>query len=237
MILHRNMLIEIENNRIIKTELNFFGKNRKEGSDMVNRNLYLLICDEEVYIKKFNLPKAKGELLYNLVKNELCFSVGNTNNILFDYKVTNHLNECIEVIVFYINSQKIAFLRENNCYKNIKKIILVQFAIKKYYKKSINVDNYIMLFIYDKGLYILAINENNLVANSIIESFSGDEEKLLLNLEIFKNKFSDQLINVKNIYLVDISINPKHEKNNVFNSMVVKTLDKYKKEKLLGSFK
>ena len=106
MIFHKNMLIEIGNNRITKTELNFLKKRRREGREIINKNLYLIIYDEEVYIKKFNLPKAKGELLYNLVKNELSFSVGNINNILFDYKVTKNFDSCVEVIVFYINSQK-----------------------------------------------------------------------------------------------------------------------------------
>ena len=237
MIFHKNMLIEIGNSRITKTELCFFKNKRKEGGVIINKNLYLLIYEEEVHIKKFDLPKSKGELLYNLVKNELSFSVGNINNILFDYKVTTKkMDLCVEVIVFYINSQKIAFIKENDCYKNIEKVMLIQFAMKKYYEKSIRENNYSMAFIYDKALYILAINENNLVANSIIENFIIEENGLITALEIFKNKYLEQFINIKNTYLSNIDIDLNNIKENNSKAMIVNVLDRYKKEKLVSSF-
>lgn len=236
MIFHKNMLIEIGNNRITKSELSFLKKKRVEGGDMINKNLHLLIYDEEVYIKKFNFPKAKGELLYNLVKNELSFSVGNINNILFDYKVTKNMGSCVEVIVFYINSQKTSFIKESNCYKNIKKIMLIQFTMRKYYKKNIKAENYVMAFIYDRTFYILAVNENNLVANSIIENFSGEKETLIIAIEDFKNKFSEQFTNIKCLYLANINMDFNNRKEKTFKDMVVKVLDKYKEEKLVDSF-
>lgn len=236
MIFHKNMLIEVGNNKVTKTEVSFLKKKQKEGGDMVNKNLYLVIYDEEIYIKRFNLPKAEGELLYNLVKNELSFSLGNINNILFDYKVTTHSNSSIEVIVFYINSQKIAFMKENKCFKNIVKITLIQFAMKRYYKKNIREDNYIMVFIYEKALYLLGINENNLVANLIIENFYGEEEKVMIAIETFENKHSEQFINIKTIYLANMDMEFSHGGQHKFKDMVVKNLDKYKKEKLIGSF-
>ena len=237
MIFQRNMLIEIGNNKIIKTELSFLKKRLKEGEDMINKNLYLMIYDEEVYIKKFNLPKEKGESLYNLVRNELSFSMGNINNILFDYKITRYMNSSVEVIVFYINSHKIEFIKENKCYKNIEKIMLIQFVMKKYYKKSIKEDNYVMAFSYDKNLYILVVNEKNLVANSISENFYGEEEKLIKTLEILKSKYLEQFVKIKNIYLVNIDIELDKVKESLFNYMVVKALEKYKNEKLIGNFK
>jgi len=236
MIFNKNMLIEIGNSKIAKTEKYFFNKKREEGGDMLNRNLYLMLYEEEVYIKKFNFPKAKGELLYNLVKNELSFSVGNVNNILFDYRVTKSVNLCVEVIVFYINSQKIAFIKENNCYKNIKKISLIQFAIKKYYEKSIKEKDYMMAFVYDKGLYMIAVNENNIVANSIIDNFNCEEDELIRAITCFKNKFSQQFVNIKNIYLSNVGIEFSDTKRNTFKDIVVKSLAKYKKEKLVESF-
>ena len=236
MIFNKNMLIEIGNSKIAKTEKYFLNKKRKEGGDMLNRNLYLMLYDEEVYIKKFNFPKAKGELLYNLVKNELTFSVGNINNILFDYRVTKCENLCVEVIVFYINSQKLTFIKENNCYKNIKKISLIQFAIKKYYEKNIKEKDYMMAFVYDKGLYILAVNENNLVANSIIDNFSCEEDELIKAITSFKIKFSQQFLNIKNIYLASMGIEFNNHKNYILQDIVIKSLEKYKKEKLVESF-
>ena len=236
MIFSKNMLIEIGNNKITKTQLCFLKKKRQEGGDMVNKNLYLIIYDQEVYIKRFNLPKAKGQLLYNLVKNELSFSVGNIDNILFDYKITKRMNSCIEVIVFYINSQKIAFIKEDNCYKNIEKVTLIQFAMKRYYKKIIREDNYSMSFIYNKALYILAINENNLVANFIIENFSGEQESLMIAIEVFKNKYAELFINIKNIYLANIDIDLNYKREITFKNMIVKVLDGYKKEELVDSF-
>jgi hypothetical protein len=235
MIFHKNMLIEIGNNKITKTDLCFLKKKKKHVGDMLNRSLYIVIYEEEVYIKKFNLPKTKGEILYNLVKTELSFSVGDINNILFDYKITKHMNSCIEVMVFYINYQKIAFIKENSCYKNIEKIMLIQFAMKKYYRRSIKEENYILTFIYDNALYILAVNNNNLIANCIIENFTSEEEKLMIALETFRNKYSEQTLNIKVIYLSNIPIDLNSKAKNLMG-MVVKILDKYKKEKLISSF-
>lgn len=236
MIFYKKMLIEIGNNKVTKMELGFLKKQKNQEQKMVDKNLYIVIYGEEVYIKRFNLPKSKGELLYNLVKNELGFSMGNINNILFDYKITKYMNSCVEVIVFYVNSQKIAFIKENNCYRNIKKISLIQFAMNKYYRKSIRENNYIMAFIYEKAFYILAVCENTLVGNSVTENIMGEEGKILGALEIFINKYSEQFSHINNIYLANLDLNFKDIKTRIFKDMIVKVLDKYEKEKLVHSF-
>ncbi len=201
MLFSGNMLVEIFSDGIKKEKYTMIRNNRKEGEELNKKNIYILIYDQEVYIKKFDLPKAKGEKLYSLVKNELGFSIGSINNILFDYKIIKKKKNHVEVLVFYINSHKIEYLNQNIINSNIRRVSLIQFVIYNYYKNIIEDDNFILIFSHLQCLYILAVSKGNLVANMIIKDFKDESENITSSLEIFFNNYHEQTANIKKIYI------------------------------------
>jgi hypothetical protein len=183
------------------------GKVQKEEikvNEIVKRKIHLMIADEKLFIKKFIFPNVHRSNTYFLVKNELNFSVGNITDILFDYKVVKILKNSIEVLVFYINTQKIQLIKKLNEFNSIKEIKIIQFQVLEFYKNIIKKRNYILVFHYINSYYFLGIINNNLIANVLIKDMDLETKLLEEYLESF---ISDNMIlKGHTIYLSNVEI-------------------------------
>jgi hypothetical protein len=184
----KNMFLEVSTQRISGIEfskhtiLNRVVNIAKENSycrdipniedfkiDIKNKNLYVLVEGEAVYIKKVVLPVVKKYLIYDMIKSELRYYYKNINNIAFTYKLIKKDKFNMEILVFCIKGNSLDIL-ENSITNNIhlKKVNLIQFCFKNYYASKINVKNYIFIFYYKCDLYFLICCDNEIVANNII---------------------------------------------------------------------
>lgn len=204
----RNVVIEVsENNmtyseysnsllnklkRIVnKTKKNYELRTLKDFKvDIKGKNLYVIVEGEEVYIKKFILPKVKESLIRNLVKDELSAIFINIEDIVFTYNIVEKHENSIEVIVFCLNSDRIDKLREV-VHKNSKlvNVNLIQFYFLSYFKSKINAKIYIFILKHNKDIYFMACKNNIVIANNIIKNYY-DEEVTNSIREFIKNSFN-----------------------------------------------
>ena len=185
--------------KLIKVEcINIFSTKYRIYSNIPRATLSIIIYDEEVYIKKFILPKASKESLNHLVKNELNYSLGMISNLLFDYILIGEKNKMQEVLVYYINSER----RENikniiNSYR-LRKIKIFQFLVYSAYKKSIKEKNTIFIFYYADKIYFIRILNNNIVDNKLVNE--NEKNKVFKTISGFLNKFNEEKVAINSIY-------------------------------------
>lgn len=194
--------------------------------DFKNKNLFIIVGGEEIYVKFMTLPKVKDEKLYEIIKNELKNRFQNIDNIMFTYEIFKELGNSLEVIVFCLNWNKIGLI-ETYVEKGaqIKGIFPIQFKILDSYRKNIKEREYAVIFIYEDLLYFIACIEGKIVTNSIIKEFN--EKNFLSIYENFKIKyemlgFKEKL---KNIYFLNFPY--KHLIDCLSEKYNCKNLDDY----------
>ena len=154
-----------------------------------NKNLYVLVEAERVYIKVMTIPIVKKYLINDMVKNELRYYYKDIEHIAFTYKLIKKDKFNMEVLVFCLKGDKLNILK--NCFDNntnLKKINLIQFCFKNYYCNKINEKNYILVFYYNYNMYFLICHNDEIVANNII----SDKELLLFKFSNVMNEFLEQ---------------------------------------------
>ena len=137
--------------------------------DIWNKNLYVLVEGETVYIKMITLPLVKKYLINDMIKNELRYYYKDIDHIAFTYKLIKKDKINMEILVFCHKGNNLDILEsciDNNI--NLKKVSLIQFCFKDYYCNKINEKNYILVFYYNCYLYFLICHNDEIVANTII---------------------------------------------------------------------
>ncbi|KOA20954.1 hypothetical protein CLHOM_05420 [Clostridium homopropionicum DSM 5847] len=147
-------------------------------------NLYILLENEEIHIKKLLLPNTSNNNINSIIMNKLNYLYGkNTQDIYYTYSKWESNNKEIEIILYCINCHK---NRIRNLQKNkfqIKKVNLIQLWYIKYYQKSIVEKDYIVIIKHNSSIYTLYFCDKRLLSNQITT-----EENLLSSLIFIINK-------------------------------------------------
>jgi len=162
-----NRAVNMTNKNVYNKDLRNIGDFK---ADIKNKNLYVLVEGETVYIKMVTLPLVKKHLIDDMIKNELIYYYNDIKNIAFTYKLIKQDKSNMEILVFCLKGDKLDIL-ENSISNNVKlkKVNLIQFCFKNYYSSKINVKNYILVFYYNSNLYFLICCNNEIRANNIIK--------------------------------------------------------------------
>lgn len=197
-----------------------------------NKNLYVLVEGERVYIKKVTLPLVKKYLINELIKNELRYYYKDIDHIAFTYKLIKKHKNNMEILVYCLKGNNLNILE--NCIDNnisLKKVNLIQFCFKNYYCKKIHDKNYILVFYYNCNLYFLICHNDEIVVNTITNV--GD--LLLFKFSYEMNEFLEQYYeyakSCKKIYYANIQqLNIKEFKYLTLSHVI---LEDIKREELL----
>ena len=200
--------------------------------DIKNKNLYVLVEGETVYIKKVTLPIVKKYLINDMIKSELRYYYKDINNIAFTYKLIKKDKSNMEILVFCLKGNNLDILENsisNNL--NLKKVNLIQFCFKNYYASKINVKNYIFVFYYNKNLYFLICCNNEIVANNIINVKELPLFKFSTVMNEFLELYNDYAKLCEKIYYANIKeLNIEEFK---YIALPHQILDELKREELL----
>ncbi|MGV8982378.1 hypothetical protein [Clostridium sp.] len=180
-----------------------------------NKNLYVLVEGETVYIKMMTLPIAKKYLINDMIKNELRYYYKDIDHIAFTYKLISKDKFNMEILVFCLKGNSLDILKnciDNNI--NLKKINLIQFCFKNYYSNKIHEKNYILIFYYDYNLYFSICCDNEIVANNIISVKELGIRKFSYVINEFLEQYNDYTALCKKIYYANIKeVNDKETNN------------------------
>jgi len=170
-----------------------------------NKNLYVLVEGETVYIKMITLPIVKEHLINNMIKNELRYCYKEIDHIAFTYKLMSKDKLNMELLVFCLKGNSLDILKnciDNNI--NLKKINLIQFCFKNYYCNKIHEKNYILVFYYNCNLYFLICCNDEIVANNIISGKELETIKFSYVMNEFLEQYNDYAKLCKKIYYANI---------------------------------
>lgn len=232
----KKALLEINDKNIVYKEMiksnslmKLFNKNGKNYKhikiedfekikvDLKNKNLFVLVHGEEIYVKIMTLPKLKNRKLYNLIREELKNRFKNIDNIMFSYEILKDNGYNLEVIVFCMNWDKVNMLKSyNDSSINIEGIVPIQFYILEKYKNKIKEENYVVILILEEIVYFIACHKqkvifNNVFKNSNRESFFDYFDQFKLKLGILVPNISFQTIMFINFPYKDLIENISHE--------------------------
>lgn len=247
----RNMILEVSAEKISAMEFskriilnsvnniickNTYQKDTPNIKDFVidirNKNLYVLIEGEAIYIKMVTLPLVKKHQINDLVKNELRYYYKDIDHISFTYKLIKKDKHNMGIMVFCLSGNNLDILEgcvENNI--NLKKVSAIQFCFKNYYCNKINVENYIFVFYYNCILYLLICHNDEIVANTIIRIVDLLLFKFSYAMNEFLDKYNDHAKLSQKIYYANV------EGLNIegfgYNSLPVVILEHINREQLL----
>lgn len=201
-------------------------------SNIPQHKVSIIIYDEEIYIKNIKLPKVPREKLMSLVKNELSYSLGKVNNILFDFLVLEINNKVQNIIVYYINSERRENIKTMITDYNLDKIKIFQFLVYGAYCKEVKCKDTIFSFKYEDNNYLLRIKSKCIVDNKLVNSDEIDKMNTIILW--FLDKFKTENLKISKIY----SLNEKYNimnlaKDNNFEEVYLGDLNIDKIKKLL----
>lgn len=224
MIIRRNMLLEVSKDKIstvgfsknkILNKVLSIGLQNPGIKDITNikdfqlhiknKNLYVLVEGETVYIKMMTLPTAKKYLINDMIKNELRYYYKDIDHIAFTYKLIRKDKFNMEILVFCLKGNSLDVLK--NCIDNnisLKKINLIQFCFKNYYSDKIHESDYILIFYYDGNLYFLICCDNQIVANNIVNVNELAIIKFSYVMNEFLEQYNDYALRCKKIYYANL---------------------------------
>jgi hypothetical protein len=256
-----NMFLEVSTQRILGTEFSksiilnkvndFFDKsayyketeNIKEFQiDIKNKNLYVLVEGETVYIKIITLPMVKKHQINDLIKNELRYYYKEIDHIAFTYKLIKEDKFNMEVLVFCLKGNNLDILKnsiDNNI--KLKRVNLIQFCFKNYYSNKIHEKNYIFVFYYSYNLYLLICHNGEIMVNNILSVTETLPFRFSDVMNEFLEKYNDNAKLCKKIYYANIGQLDIKDLNTEVLSMVEfkylglphQILDDLKREELL----
>lgn len=185
-------------NRIIK-KYSLTSDMEKIKITLKNKNVFILIEDEEIHIKYLKLPKVNDKSLNMIIKNQLLYSYGKkAEEIIYTYFICNKDKADIKIAVFCINGEKLKWLKNCNGNFNLKKINLIQSCYIDYFHRYVIEENYIIMFKHNLKFYIVALVNDKIIANKIISSVEYDGIVDGLNYVI--SKASEYSNVIKKIY-------------------------------------
>lgn len=199
--------LELYNKLLNRKRSNYesFVDTEKFNIDLKNRNIYIMIEDEEVYIKYLRLPNIKNKLnLNSIIKNELIFLYGKkSEKIFYTYTILDQGDNELEILVFCIYCDKLNCLEQYINNNKVKKINLVQFCFLNYFESVINEKDYIFIFKFNKSLYLLGMTKKKLVTNKVIKVTEYSYGELIDGLNYILDKLDVYKISEAKIYSVN----------------------------------
>lgn len=145
--LRRNMFLEVSNEKILGIEfskniilnkvqrmsaLNTYYKDshNMEGFEahIKNKNLYILVEGETIYIKMITLPLVRKHLIVDMIKNELRYYYKDIEHIAFTYKIIKQDKFNMEILVFCLKENNLDVLKNSiNNNISLKKVKIILF--------------------------------------------------------------------------------------------------------------
>ncbi|MCY6354062.1 hypothetical protein [Clostridium sp. ZS2-4] len=170
-----------------------------------NKNIYIIIEGEEIYVKYMQLPKVYGEQLDKVIQNQLIYLYGSkAEEIFYSYAIFKEKQNELEVLVFCVNCEELNefknFTKHNSV---IKKVDLVQFCFLNYFKRYILDSNYIFMFKYNENLYLIAVAENKIMADKVVKDSGENYEIIMREYDYLKEKILSLHIHIDKIYCVN----------------------------------
>ncbi|WP_125152243.1 hypothetical protein [Clostridium rectalis] len=170
-----------------------------------NRNIFMLLEEEKIFIKLITIPKVKGKSLDTIIKGEIKCYFKYNKDIIYSYNIYKEYEKTLEVLLFCVKWDDIFILRDflhNN--NSVKSIWLVQICFLQYCKDRFKEEDFIFSFIFKDNLYLLACKNGKLINNNIIKKFY-DYEFFYKNLYEFIEDCNDKKINLnlKSIYIAN----------------------------------
>ncbi|MBU3161384.1 hypothetical protein KPL37_16875 [Clostridium frigoris] len=171
-----------------------------------NKNLYVLVEGEIVYIRLITLPTVRKYLINDMIKNELRYYYKDIDHISFTYKLIKENKIDMDILVFCLKGNNLDILKNSfNNNVTLKKVNLIQFCFKSYYTSKINVKNYIMVFYYNCNLYYLICNNNEIVANNSVSVKEVTLSKFSKSMNEFLELYNDYAKSCEKIYYSNVS--------------------------------
>lgn len=170
-----------------------------------NKNLYIMIEGEEIYIKYMQLPRVYGEQLDKLIQNQLIYLYGiKAEEIFYSYTIFKEKENELEVLVFCVNCEELNELNNLTNYNCvIKKVNLVQFCFFNYFKKYISDSNYLFIFKYNENLYLIAVVENKIIADKVVKDSEENYEIIVRAYDYLKEKTLSLHVHINKMYCVN----------------------------------
>ena len=196
-------------------------------TDIRNKNLYILVEGETIYIKIITLPLVKKYQINDLIKNELRYYYKDIDHISFTYKIIKKDKLNMEILVFCISGNSLDILEnciENNI--NFKKVNTIQFCFKNYYCNKINEKNYILVFYYNCKIYFLICHNDEIVANTIIRVMDSFLFKFSYAMNEFLDQYNDYAKLCNKIYYANVEgINIEGFKYHTLSNVILENLE------------
>jgi hypothetical protein len=161
---------------------------RSINMELFARKASIILTGEQLYTKLMTLPKAKKEVMQDLIKSELYYHFKDMNDIAFNYTIFKENKTNYELLVFCINCRN--FYRMQKHFSNkmtITGIYLIQFCCLNYFKIKINEKNFIFALRYLDNLYLLYCVDYNIIYCETIKEIVSD-----YNLTNVLHSFIDQ---------------------------------------------
>ncbi|WP_026881306.1 hypothetical protein [Clostridium akagii] len=176
-------------------------------SYMQNKKLtkkILIMCGQEIYIKKINVPNLNGNALEKVIKDELKFYYRVTEEIVFSYHVLRKNKNNLELLVFYINSERLEKLDIKTLY-NVKAVYMVQFLYIEYVNRIIDNGNYILAFNHDNYFYLIYCEDKILKADDVQIYFKESEIQFQKHIFNFCRINNISINSVENLILAGLN--------------------------------
>lgn len=208
-----------------KTVLDSYAKNKKFKKKV------FVMCGEEIYIKKLNIPNVQGKVLEKTIKDELKFYYRVSEEIVFSYNILNKNKNNIDLLIFYIKSERLNKLDIKTLH-NVKAIYMIQFLYMEYVNKIVEYKNYLLAFIHDKYIYLLYCENRRLKANVVTKDFKVNKIQLKKHILNFckMNNITSSLI--EKLILVGMNLD---EMNDLDVGYDMENLGDLKKPQIYGT--
>lgn len=194
--------------KIYSGNIEDFIADRKVKLSLSKKNAYVIIEGEEIYIKHFEFPKADDEKLYSMINRELSYLYRNEKDLIFSYKKIRQNKNTVELIVFYLRTRNLNFIKDITKPEKLKAIRIIQFCFFEYYKKIIKENNYILCFEYNCNFYIIIVKDNTLYANGVyLDKTKGIYDKSQYIEAFINNNLKD--LRVSSVYDIGSCIKDK----------------------------
>lgn len=170
-----------------------------------NKNLYIMIEGEEIYLKYMQFPRVYGEQLDKLIQNQLIYLYGTkAEEIFYSYIIFKEKEKELDVLVFCVNCEELNELKNFTNYNGvIKKVNLVQFCFLNYFKKYISHSDYFFMFKYNENLYLIAVADNKIIANKVVKDSEKNYETIVRVYDYLKEKTLSLPIHINKMYCVN----------------------------------
>ena len=173
----------------------YLNDKRSKVKNLKDKNLYVILHEEEMLIKIFVLPRVRHYELKMLIEGELKSVISRVEDMIFDFVILQEDKNTVKVLVFCLNHEKCGFIKEfdEKVRFKLKRIVPLQISYLECIKKSIKTKNNVITFLDSGNIYMLACFEDKIICNSIIRG--ADEVK-----EAEFNKcFDSMLIKYRNM--------------------------------------